>query len=92
MTQELKMTQGAPRITARVEPEIQELLSRAAALAGMASINAFVVSSAVEKAKKIIAEEELLSLSAEESREFFDALERPAKRHERLAKAFAKHR
>lgn len=82
------MTKSAPRIIARVDEETQGLLIRAAALAGMPSVNAFVVSSAVEKAKKIIPEEERMRLTEEESRQFIEALQRPAQIHPRLAKAF----
>jgi uncharacterized protein (DUF1778 family) len=42
-------------------------LNKAAALSGVKSINAFVVSAAVEKARTIIAQEERLRLSEEEA-------------------------
>ncbi len=43
------MTATLPRITARVDADTQTLLTRAAALSGMPSMNAFVVNAAVEK-------------------------------------------
>jgi uncharacterized protein (DUF1778 family) len=63
----LSMASALPRITARIDKEIQELLNKAAALSGIKSINAFVVSAAVEKARTIIAQEERLRLSEEEA-------------------------
>ncbi len=47
------MATTLPRITARVDADTQSLLNKAAALAGMPSINSFVLSAAVEKAKQI---------------------------------------
>lgn len=40
------------RITARVDIETQDLLTKATAISGMSSINSFVISAAIEKAKK----------------------------------------
>jgi len=91
MAQEDRMTKNAPRITARVDEEIQSLLARAAALSGMSSINAFVVSSAVEKARKIIAEEEKWCLDEADSRLFVEALQRQPKKHRKLAEAFERY-
>lgn len=79
---------SSPRITARVSVDTQELLSRAAALMGISSINSFVVSAAIEKAKKIMAEEEALTLSKKDAMLFMDALDRPAKPNKKLNEAF----
>jgi uncharacterized protein (DUF1778 family) len=85
------MASALPRITARIDEEIQELLNRAAALSGVKSINAFVVNAAVEKARSIIAQEERLRLSEEEASQLIEALDAEAKRHEKLSNAFKKH-
>jgi uncharacterized protein (DUF1778 family) len=45
----------------------------------------------VEKARTIIAEEERLRLSEEESLQLIEALDAEPKRHEKLADAFKKH-
>ena len=82
------MTASSPRITARVSTDTQELLSKAAALMGVSSINSFVLSAAIEKAKKIMDKEETLSLSQEDTRLFMDALDSPAVANARLTKAF----
>ena len=51
------MATTIPRITARVGIATQELLSQATAIAGMSSINSFVLSAAIEKAKTIMERE-----------------------------------
>jgi len=52
-----------PRITARVDIDTQNLLIKAAAITGMSSINSFVLSAAIEKAKIIIERDQALKLS-----------------------------
>jgi uncharacterized protein (DUF1778 family) len=89
--EETAMAVTLPRITARIDEDMQALLNRAAALVGMKSINAFVVSAALEKARQIIAEEERLQLSEREARQLMEALDTGPKRHEKLAEAFKKH-
>jgi len=66
-----------PRITARVDVDTQELLSKAAALMGITSINSFVLSAAIEKAKNIIQKEHTLKLSHRDTMLFMDALDTP---------------
>ena len=56
-----------PRITARVDVDTQELLTQATAIAGMTSINSFVLSAAIEKAKQIIEREQTLKLSQDDA-------------------------
>jgi len=86
------MAATLPRITARITPEIEDLLHRASALSGVSSINAFVLSSAVEKARRIIEEEDRMILNREESLLFCEALEREPVVHPRLNKAFQSYR
>ena len=76
------------RITARVTPDVQELLSKAAALMGISSINSFVLSSAIEKAQHIMEREESLKLKEKDAVLFLEALERPAAAHKKLSEAF----
>jgi len=68
------MNAKTPRITARVDLDTQELLSKAAALVGISSINSFV---SIEKAKKIMQKENTLRLSARDAMLFVDALDDP---------------
>jgi len=81
------MSTTSPRITARVDAETQSLLSKAALLAGMSSINSFVLSAAIEKAKDIIEREQSLKLSHRDATILVNALDAPAQTHNRLQQA-----
>ncbi len=81
------MTTALPRITARVDLETQELLTQAAAIAGISSINSFVLNAAVEKAKKIMEREQSLKLSQQDAIMLIKALDSPAKSNIRLQQA-----
>ncbi len=81
------MTATLPRITARVDENTQKLLTKATALTGMTSINAFVLSSAIEKAKAIIERERSLQLSETDAILLMQALEQPPKVHHKLQTA-----
>lgn len=85
------MTAALPRITARVDIETQELLSKATAIAGMSSINSFVLSAAVEKAKMLMERERTLQLSQRDAVTLMDALDRPAKPNARLQQAASRY-
>ena len=76
------------RITARVTPDVQELLSKAAALMGISSINSFVLSSAIEKAQRILEREASLKLKEKDTALFLEALDKPVTVHKKLSKAF----
>jgi uncharacterized protein (DUF1778 family) len=81
------MTALLPRITARVDESTQELLAQAAAITGMTSINSFVLSAAIEKAKQVMALERTLELSQRDVITFIDALDQPATANQRLQQA-----
>ncbi|WP_435276529.1 DUF1778 domain-containing protein [Psychrobium sp. nBUS_13] len=81
------MATTLPRITARVDVDTQELLNKATAIAGMSSINSFVLSAAVEKAKQIIEREQALKLSQADAMLLMDALDRPATENSKLKAA-----
>ena len=80
-------TTTRPRITARVDADTQALLSQAAALAGMSSINSFVLSAAIEKAKKIMEHECSLKLSQRDAIMLVKAIDAPGKLNVRLQQA-----
>ena len=82
------MTISSPRITARVSVDTQELLSKAAALMGVSSINSFVLSAAIEKATKIMEREETLNLSKKDAKLFVEALDKPAVANTKLSEAY----
>jgi len=86
------MTGSLPRITARVDSDTQELLSQAAAIMGMSSINAFVLSTAIEKAKEIMQRERALKLSQFDAKRLIDALDAPTKPNKRLQQAAKNYR
>ena len=80
-----------PRITARIDAETKDLLSKAAAIAGMPSINSFVLSAAVEKAKQVIEREQTLKLSERDAVLLVEALEKPARVNSQLQAAFKRY-
>lgn len=85
------MATSLPRITARVDVDTQDLLTKAAALAGMSSINSFVLSAAIEKAQQVIEREQALKLSQKDAMLLMEALDRPAAPNSQLSDAFKKY-
>lgn len=80
-----------PRITARVDVDTQDLLSKAAALSGLTSINAFVLNSAIEKARQIVEKEEQMQLTKQDAMRLVEVLEKPAQSNPKLQSAFARY-
>jgi uncharacterized protein (DUF1778 family) len=74
------------RICARVPHDVYELLSEAANSIG-ATINQFLVQSAVEKAHTIVERERVITLSAKAAKTVFDLLDNPPEPNEQLIKA-----
>ncbi len=85
------MNTSLPRITARVDETAHQLLSQAAALSGVSSINSFVLSAAIEKAKKIMHEEQSLALSHHDATLLINALDQSDQAHPRLKTAVARY-
>ncbi|WP_319534026.1 DUF1778 domain-containing protein [uncultured Vibrio sp.] len=85
------MATTLPRITARVDVDTQDLLTKAAAIAGMSSINSFVLSAAIEKAKQVIEREQALKLSQADAMLLMEALDRPATLNSKLKAASDRH-
>ncbi|MDV7106383.1 DUF1778 domain-containing protein [Vibrio sp. TH_r3] len=81
------MATTLPRITARVDVDTQDLLTKAAAISGMSSINSFVLSAAIEKAKQVIEREQALKLNQADAMLLMDALDRPATQNSKLKAA-----
>lgn len=81
------MATTLPRITARVDVDTQDLLTKAAAIAGMTSINSFVLSAAIEKAKQVIEREQTLKLSQDDAMLLVEALDHPATVNSKLKAA-----
>ena len=85
------MSATLPRITARIDETIRELLSQAAAVSGVSSINSFVVSAAVEKAKNIMERERSLTLSYDDAMMLIRALDNNGQVSSRLQQAASRY-
>ncbi|WP_429885661.1 DUF1778 domain-containing protein [Geoalkalibacter halelectricus] len=79
------------RISARVSESVYETLNRAASLVG-STVNQFLVQSALERAQTVIEEENVIRLSGESAKKFFDAIEDPPPPNEKLLAAFIAHK
>ncbi len=74
------------RVTARVTADVRRTIERAADLTG-ATVNQFLVQSALERAQELIREEQIISLSSRDAETFLGALERPPKPSRALRRA-----
>jgi uncharacterized protein (DUF1778 family) len=72
------------RLQIRIGPDSKRRLEEAAAASHL-SVSAFVLQAAESRADEVIVDRELITLSADAARSFFDALQEPAKVNERLA-------
>ncbi|ESK56538.1 DUF1778 domain-containing protein [Acinetobacter tjernbergiae] len=81
-----------PRITARVDEQTQALLLQAANLLGMPSLNAFVLSAAIEKAKQVLIQEQSLQLNEKDVLALITALDQPIQVHSKLKQAAQHYR
>lgn len=79
------------RIDLHINSDLKILLSRAAAYSGM-SLSSFLVSAAGERARQIIAENEILSLSAQDWEAFLAGLDAPDEPLPRLEAATERYR
>ena len=81
------MASTLPLITAIIDTDTQDLLSKAAAISGMSSINSFVLSAAIEKARQIFEREQALQLSQQDAMQLMEALDESATAHPKLRQA-----
>lgn len=79
------------RIDIRTTAEVKELINRAASTSGM-SVSAFLVAAAQERAKQVLSESELMTLSRDDWSRFFEALEHPEKPRPNLLNALKQHK
>jgi uncharacterized protein (DUF1778 family) len=79
------------RISARVPEHVYDTLTRAAELCG-ATVNQFLVQSALDRARTVIEEESIIRLDAETAKRFFAAIENPPEPNEKLLAAFHAHK
>lgn len=85
------MAAKTERISARVPEEVYETLTRAANLVG-STVNQFLVQSALDRARQVIEEENIIRLSGESARKFFEAIENPPEPNDKLIAAFRAHK
>jgi uncharacterized protein (DUF1778 family) len=78
------------RVTARVPAQVQETLELAAAMVG-ATVNQFMVQTALREAERIIEQERVIRLSARDTEIFIRALENPPPPNARLKAALQRH-
>jgi uncharacterized protein (DUF1778 family) len=84
-------TQAHERIDLRTSPEVKDLIVRAASSVGM-TVSAFLLGTAQERAKEILAEKEMVTLSSRDWSAFARALDDTEKPRPKLAAAMKRHR
>jgi len=84
------MVEERGRITARVSLTLQAKLQAAADLSG-ATLNQFVVQSALEKAKQILDRETIITFSRKDAAMMIDLLDNPQPPNEALMRARARY-
>ena len=82
------MTTAAARLDLRLNPADKARITRAADLRGV-PLSAFVRDAVLREAESVMAAELTVTLSAEESRRFLAALDKPFKPNAKLKKAMA---
>lgn len=78
------------RVSARVPLQVQETLELAAAIVG-ATVNQFMVQTALREAERIIEQERVIRLSARDAEMFIRALENPPPPNAKLKAALQLH-
>lgn len=78
------------RITARLPHANRVIIERAAAMYG-ATVNQFIVQTALDRAGEILEREEMLRLSERDARTFLAALENPPEPSQKLIGALEAH-
>jgi uncharacterized protein (DUF1778 family) len=79
------------RLEARITPDLQALLKRAAEMEGR-SVTDFVVSAAQAAAERRIEQSQVIRLSLEDQRDFAEAILNPPEPALALRRAFKRHR
>jgi len=83
-------TPAQERIDLRTSPEIKELIVRAATTAGV-SVSAFLLGTAQERARQILAESEMITLTSRDWNAFAKALDNADKRRPKLSAAMKRY-
>jgi uncharacterized protein (DUF1778 family) len=92
MRQEISSpTPKTERVVSRVAPASKIILEQAAALSGYTSLNQFVVQSALREAKRVIEDNQQITLTAEDTTAFLNALDNPPEPNKALLEAIKLH-
>jgi uncharacterized protein (DUF1778 family) len=83
------VTSTAARLDLRLDPADKARIARAADLRGV-PVSAFVRDAILREAESVMAAELTVTLSAEESRRFLDAIDAPFRPNAKLKKALAR--
>jgi len=79
------------RVTARLPVSTLTLLEEATLLAGLSTLEDFLVQAAIEKAQRLMAPARVIELSQRDTEVFYQALENPPPPNEQLLAAFQRH-
>jgi uncharacterized protein (DUF1778 family) len=82
----MTLNKSEERIPARMPIEVYERIAAAAQTIG-ATLNQFLVQSALDKANDILERERVITLSAKAAKTFFDLIENPPDPNDRLKEA-----
>jgi uncharacterized protein (DUF1778 family) len=86
----LAVTHPQERIDLRTSHEIKELIIRAAATTGQ-TVSAFLIGAAQERARQVLSQSEMLTLSPRDWEAFFEALDQVDKPRPKLEAAMRRH-
>jgi uncharacterized protein (DUF1778 family) len=87
----MEATRKEDRISARVTQDVHSTLRQAAEMVG-ATVNQFLVQTALKEAQSIIERERTIQLTQRDAKVFFRMLERPPKPKAKLRAAVAAYR
>jgi len=82
----MSLSRKNERVTARVPSHVYDTLTQAAELSG-ATLNQFLIQSALEKAQEVIEKEHLIHISMKSAKTFFEAIDNPPAPHAKLIAA-----
>jgi len=82
----MSVVKQTERISARIPLCVYEKLTEAAQVIG-ATLNQFLVQSALEKADQILEQERVIQMSKRDAKVFFDAVDNPPPINEKLLEA-----
>ena len=82
----MSAVKNTERVTARIPLRVYEKLTEASQMVG-ATLNQFLVQSALEKADQVLEKERIIHMTKRDAKAFFDAVENPPPISEKLLQA-----